>query len=146
MPSDDDEDVSVKDETASGVPSSAEKSSADTLLAYSARFHPRGGGRSPQKGGEEKTAADASPAAATPNTGFLFARYLSPNAMRDVGDASDHNGTDPEQRDESADTVRATVSRDSDSGLGTPTTRTSLWRRLLLWADVCASPTASARG
>ena len=38
--------------------------------------------------------------------------------MRDVGDASDHNGTDPEQRDEIADTVRATVSRDSDSGLG----------------------------
>ena len=103
-------------------------------------------GRSPQKGGEEKTAADASPAAATPNTGFLFARYLSPNAMRDVGDASDHNGTDPEQRDESADTVRATVSRDSDSGLGDSDDEDESVAEATLWADVCASPTASARG
>lgn len=43
VPSDDDEDVSVKDETASGVPSSAEKFRGyDTPLAYSARCSPAG--------------------------------------------------------------------------------------------------------
>ena len=111
MPSDDDEDVSVKDETASGVPSSAE---ANPDYIKRIRFsltqhdvHPRGGGEESPEGRRGEDAADSSPAEATPNTGFLFARDLSPNAMRDVGDASDHNGTDPEQRDEIAATPSA---------------------------------------
>ena len=55
VPSDDDEDVSVKDETASGVPSSAEKFRGYASRLLSTMFTLGAEGRSPQKGGEEKT-------------------------------------------------------------------------------------------